>query len=87
MAFVPTDMLVALTALTSRDSQTTNNEPLQSGTPTQPDATHDTHPSLLLDDITTLLCYIQNAAVKVNATTGAWDAGSRRAPDGHAKEC
>lgn len=77
MIFVPSDMLPLVREDATEDAELA----ARPATPRAGDATvgdEDGRWSSLLDDVTTLLCHVQNHDVKVKAS-GEWDAASRRA--------
>lgn len=74
MAFVPND-LRALITLAEPEVTFNDDRPRVSD---KRDASSAMRHSTLLDDVTTILCHIQNGEVKVRAN-GDWDAASRKA--------
>lgn len=73
MAFVPNDLLGVL----SVEFRVPSATPLPDQAPAQ-HATPDARHSILLDDVTSILCHVQNTDTRVKAN-GAWDAATRRA--------
>lgn len=74
MAFVPNDLRALLTP--AEPEVTFDNK--RQKTDESSGESSVLRPSSLLDDVTTILCHIQNGDVKVRAN-GDWDAGSRKA--------
>jgi hypothetical protein len=70
--FVPTDLLAIIAP--ERPPETTDDRRPTTSIPSS--IVH--RPSSLLDDITTILCHIQNGEVKINVN-GRWHAASRQA--------
>lgn len=73
MAFVPNDLRALLTPA---EPEVTFDDKRQKADDAS-DASSIIRHSTLLDDVTTMLCHIQNGEVKVRAN-GDWDAGARK---------